>query len=100
MKIVITGGTGFIGSNIARQFTPKGHQVVLVARGQNRTDATVHQLARASFAPTDLDDVSTLAQAFAGAETVVHCAGINRELGRQTYQLVHIEGTRNVLKAA
>jgi NADH dehydrogenase len=31
---------------------------------------------------------------------VAHCAGINRELGKQTYQRVHIQGTRNVVEAA
>jgi NADH dehydrogenase len=31
---------------------------------------------------------------------VVHCAGINRESGDQTYQRVHVEGTRNVAEAA
>ena len=36
MKIAITGGTGFVGRNIARLLAGEGHEVVLVARG--RTD--------------------------------------------------------------
>ena len=36
----------------------------------------------------------------AGCDSVVHCAGINRELGQQTFTKVHIEGTRNVVEAA
>jgi uncharacterized protein YbjT (DUF2867 family) len=31
---------------------------------------------------------------------VAHCAGINREVGQQTFQRVHVEGTRNVVEAA
>jgi len=31
---------------------------------------------------------------------VVHCAGINREIGRQTYARVHVQATRNVCDAA
>jgi NADH dehydrogenase len=31
---------------------------------------------------------------------VAHCAGINRELGEQTYKRVHVEGTRNVMSVA
>jgi NADH dehydrogenase len=31
---------------------------------------------------------------------VAHCAGINREIGAQTYQRVHVEGTQNVVNAA
>jgi NADH dehydrogenase len=44
--------------------------------------------------------VERLAHAFAGAKVVVHCAGINRESGDQTYQRVHVEGTRHVVEAA
>ena len=31
---------------------------------------------------------------------MAHCAGINREIGKQTYERVHVEGTRNVVAAA
>ncbi|MGF4018159.1 NAD(P)H-binding protein, partial [Staphylococcus aureus] len=31
---------------------------------------------------------------------VAHCAGINRELGDQTFQRVHVDGTRAVVEAA
>lgn len=31
---------------------------------------------------------------------MAHCAGINRELGSQTYRAVHVDGTRNVVAAA
>jgi NADH dehydrogenase len=31
---------------------------------------------------------------------VAHCAGINREIGANTYERVHVEGTRNVVEAA
>ena len=48
----------------------------------------------------DTSDVDALASAFEGCEVVAHCAGINREIGDQTYQRVHIEGTANVIEAA
>jgi NADH dehydrogenase len=48
----------------------------------------------------DLSDPKVLAEAFAGCEAVAHCAGINRELGTQTLQRVHVQGTRNVVRAA
>jgi uncharacterized protein YbjT (DUF2867 family) len=40
------------------------------------------------------------ASAFEGCDAIAHCAGINREIGSQTYRRVHIEGTANVLEAA
>ena len=100
MKIAITGGTGFLGRNVARALVDAGHEVVLVARGCDQTDPSIHQLGHSRFVPIGLDDTALLAKAFEGANVVVHCAGINRELGTQTYQLVHIQGTRNVVEAA
>jgi nucleoside-diphosphate-sugar epimerase len=83
-----------------REFVNDGHEVVLVARGHDRTDPGVRQLTHSRFVGTGLDDAALLANAFAGADVVVHCAGINREFGDQTYQRVHIDGTRNVVEAA
>jgi len=100
MKIAITGGTGFVGRNIARTLINKGHEVVLIARGKDQTDPATRQLARAKFLPMTLDDPAQLAHAFAGCDAVAHCAGINREIEGQTYQRVHVEGTRNVVEAA
>lgn len=98
MKIAVTGGTGFVGRNITRQLAAEGHEVLLIARGLDRTDASIRGLA--SFAPLDLDSTPELARAIAGSDTVIHCAGINREQGDQTFRKVHIEGTRHVLEAA
>jgi len=100
MKIAITGGTGFVGRNIARLLASEGHDLVLVARGHDRTDSEIRQLPRARFVSMTLDDANELSRAFAGCDAVVHCAGINRETGDATYQRVHVEGTRNVAAAA
>jgi len=100
MRIAITGGTGFVGRNIARRLLGNGHEVVLIARGNDQTDPTIHQHANVQFFPIGLDDTNKLTQAFAGCDAGAHCAGINRECGNQTYRRVHSEGTRNVVKAA
>jgi NADH dehydrogenase len=100
MKIAITGGTGFVGRYIARRLVGNGHEVVLIARGKDQTDPTIQQMANIQTFRMGLEDVHKLSAAFQGCDAVAHCAGINRELGRQTYQRVHVEGTRNVVEAA
>jgi len=100
VKIAITGGTGFVGSHFAKQVLAEGHDVVLLSRGANRQDSALNASARVTRVSSDLSDVSVLAAALAGCEAVAHCAGINREIGRQTFQRVDIEGTRNVVEAA
>ena len=100
MKIAITGGTGFVGSHLARALVGEGHQVEIIARGLDKRDGTVRKLVNSTFHPIGTDDEEKLAAAFAGCDAVAHCAGINREIGSQTYQRVHIEGTRQVVNAA
>lgn len=100
MKIAITGGTGFVGRHFARALADEGHEVVLLARGVDARDSEIRALPASSFVAIGLDDVSKLAAAFAGCDAVAHCAGINRSLGEQTYERVHVRGTQNVVDAA
>lgn len=92
MRIAITGATGFVGSHLTKRLEAEDHQLVLLARSARVQDAR--------FIATDLTDVDVLAEAFKGCHAVAHCAGINREIGAQTYDRVHVEGTRNVVTAA
>ncbi|HXR44622.1 MAG TPA: NAD(P)H-binding protein [Pseudolysinimonas sp.] len=82
MRIAITGGTGFVGRHLAARLDPA--DAVVVSR---RTGVPI-------------DDTDALAAAFAGCDVVVHAAGINREIRDQTFQRVHVEGTRAVIDAA
>lgn len=100
MKIAITGGTGFVGRHLARRLVLAGHEVVLIARGKDTRDTSILALPGATFVSSDLSNPAELARALSGCAAVAHCAGINRELGAQTYQGVHIDGTRNVVEAA
>jgi NADH dehydrogenase len=96
MKIAITGAKGFIGGHLAQRLLAEGHQVVLLTRGASRESTNRNM----DFVLSDLSDPAVLAAAFSDCDAVAHCAGINREVGEQTYQKVHVEGTRNVVKAA
>lgn len=99
MKIAITGGTGFVGSHLAMRLVAEGHHVVLISRATFRQDMLLKDSPNVTRVASDLSDTGVLASAFAGCDAVAHCAGINRELGTQTYQHVHIDGTRNVVEA-
>jgi NADH dehydrogenase len=98
MKIAITGGTGFVGRHLAERLLGEGHRIVVLARSTQRKEDEA--LSKAEFVATDLSNTQRLVQAFEGCHAVAHCAGINREIGKQTFQRVHVEATRNVVEAA
>ncbi|HEY7098718.1 MAG TPA: NAD(P)H-binding protein [Terriglobales bacterium] len=77
-----------------------GHEVVLIARGMHRCESALLPSSRVSFTISDLQDTAVLEKAFDGCDAVAHCAGINREIGSQSYERIHVHGTRNVVDAA
>src|SRR6185503_8220054 len=89
MRIAITGANGFVGTHLTHRLESEGHELVLISRR-----------ARKEVVANDLSDASALRELFHGCKVVAHCAGINREIGAQTYQRVHVEATRNVVEAA
>jgi uncharacterized protein YbjT (DUF2867 family) len=97
-RVAVTGASGFIGSHTARALIAQGDEVVLIARHPNV--ATIPAGANVKWITADIDDEAVLAHAFAGCESVIHCAGINLERGAQTYDKVHVHGTRAVVQAA
>lgn len=80
MRVAITGGSGFVGRHLAERFD----DAVVISRRSG----------------VEITDIDALAAAFEGCDAVAHCAGINREIGDQTFRRVHVEGTRAVVEAA
>jgi nucleoside-diphosphate-sugar epimerase len=91
MRVAITGANGFVGSHLGLRLESEGHMVVRLMRRPHANEE--------GFL-VSLDNVDQLASAFTNCRAVAHCAGINREIGEQTYQRVHIDATRNVVEAA
>ncbi|MDH5763612.1 MAG: NAD(P)H-binding protein [Nitrospinota bacterium] len=84
MKIAVTGASGFVGSNVTHLLKAEGHEIVPVSRRDG----------------VDIQSEAELEKVFSGCDGVAHCAGINREIGTQTYRNIHIDGTRRVVAAA
>jgi uncharacterized protein YbjT (DUF2867 family) len=102
MPIAITGGTGFVGGHLASALSAGGHEVVVVTRGVDTRPLAqkVLTLPGVTVVQVNTRDESALTRVFEGCEAVAHCAGINREIGSQTYDVVHVQGTANVVHAA
>jgi NADH dehydrogenase len=102
MRVAITGGTGFLGGHLAAALASEGHDVLVLARGHDDRPFATHVLGLPGVraVTASIGDRLALVEAFDGCDAVAHCAGINREIGAQTYEAIHVQGTANVVAAA
>ena len=74
MKVVVTGGAGYIGSHAVRELIEAGHAVTVLDDLSHGHRKALHPEAR--LVEGDLGDAAALDAALAGAEGVVHFAGL------------------------
>jgi CDP-paratose 2-epimerase len=107
--VLITGGSGFIGSNLADSFLAEGREVIVYDNlSRPGVDQNLHWLAerhgaRLHPAPADLRDMSSLREAAKAAEAVVHLAAqtaVTTSLADPVEDFeVNARGTLNLLEA-
>lgn len=99
MKILVTGGTGVVGTAAVRELSKAGHEVRLLSRHAAR-DAQAFA-GRVEPVTADLGDAGQLDAAVRGCDAVLHLAGIlNEEPPESTYEKVNVRGTGNLLDSA
>ena len=98
MKILVTGGTGFVGTHVVNALLRRGHAIAVLARNPASTRNRYNRPVEA--VPGDVLDPASLERAAAGREAVVHLVGIIAEKGPQTFDRMHREAVENVVAAA
>ncbi len=93
--ILVTGGSGFLGSHLIRGLVAAGHPVRAIARSE---DAARRVPEGAEVVPGDLDDPESLKAAAAGCELVYHLAGIYRGTPAEMHGSL-VAGTARLLRA-
>ena len=102
MKALITGGAGFIGSNIVRQWLSLGHQAVVL---DNLSSGYARNLvAEAAFVEGDIRDEAAIERAMAGCDVVFNLAasvGNKRAIDHPVEDSeINVLGLLKVLEAA
>lgn len=96
--ILVTGGTGFVGSSLAKELLRDGRSVRCLSRRPER--AAGLREAGCELFRGDVTSISTVLKAITPeVEAVVHLVGILNESRGSTYRAVHVDGTRNVIDA-
>jgi dihydroflavonol-4-reductase len=97
VKLLVTGGTGFLGSAIVRMLAAEGHRVRLL----QRSAAPAAQALGAEVVRASLSDDGAIRAALAGVGAVLHLAGqvdFDPPDPAAMYEL-HVQGTRRLLEA-
>lgn len=90
----LTGATGFLGRSLARQLQADGFRVRILAR-RDPAGIPHDELVRG-----DLADHAALSGLCAGADVVVHAAGLVKARSFAAFHAVNVEGARSLAAAA
>ena len=99
--ILVTGGSGYVGSHIVRRLAKAAKPVRALVRDRSRAEreGRLHRLP-VEWLVGDVLQPDTLSPAMAGVKSVVHTVAIAIEKGSHSYEEVNFQGTVNVVEAA
>lgn len=104
MRVLVTGGTGFVGGWTAKAMAEAGHKVRFLVRKEARLHTTVATLGVdvSDYAVGDITDRASVEAALDGCDAVVHSAAMVSTDPAEADRMmaINLEGTRNVLGAA
>ena len=105
MKMIVTGGAGFIGSNLVDQLILDGNEVHVIdnfisGKKENCNDKAIYHKLDIST----VDNINLLKKIFEDVDTIFHCAALARVqpsiIDPLKYEVNNTLGIINVLKAA
>jgi nucleoside-diphosphate-sugar epimerase len=96
MKVLVTGGSGFLGGAVCRLLVARGDEVTSLARGEAPALAALgvrHELG-------DITELEPVLGACKGMDAVIHVAGKAGDWGTlEDYYAANVAGTDNVIAA-
>jgi len=94
-KILVTGGTGFVGRRLVRRLVADGYAVRVLARKLANVEPLTDLGVEVSWG--DVADLESFSQAFAGCDVILHLAA-GTSGSEKDSQAATLQGTRNLLE--
>jgi uncharacterized protein YbjT (DUF2867 family) len=102
--IALTGASGFLGREIARELLARGHSVRGLVRSRDKAASALPSHPSLRLIEGDIldggDGGTALAGLTAGVDAVINAVGIIRESAGQTFRKMHVDATRHLVTAA
>lgn len=98
-NILVTGGTGNIGSALVRRLADSGYRVRVLALPEDPLRSHLNNTG-VEFFYGDISNKSSLTGVCTGIDTVLHLAAVLLSDDDSVFDRVNIEGTSNILNAA
>ena len=94
MKVMVTGGSGWLGRRIVSKLLDQGMSVVVLTRKNPPNDSN----SKAQFFQGDITDFASVVRSLEGCNAVIHCAA--EKTDPLTIEEVNVYGTENILEAS
>ena len=97
--VLITGATGFLGSNLVREIHSHGYQVIAFVRNPEKAKKMFTDLTdRVKFRKGELSDLDSIDSALQSVDAIIHTAGHVREWDEyKNFEISNVNGTKNLL---
>ena len=99
MKVLLTGGSGFLGSYVAEQLDGLGHTVRALVRPKS-DKRVLEKLRQVEFVAGAIEDRKSLDAAVLGIDAIIHVAGLVKARAPEDFFATNTGGTKNLLAAA
>lgn len=99
-KILLAGGTGYLGSYILSELLKKGFDTKIIVRNENKIDNSLKENKNLSIIKAEITNPKSFEGSCKNIDVVISTVGITKQKDRLTYMAVDYQANLNLLNEA